>query len=144
MKRALSLTLPWLSLILIGAAVCVLRYGLVESADVAHACDTAKSMACDVRHTVVLGFILAPIFGYQMGIYGWVALAAAALALFRKHPFTAWLSAATGVVALVLYCFAPGAFALLVGCLRLVRVQSMRTTPLDHHRAGGREAHAQP
>jgi hypothetical protein len=142
MKRVLLLVLPWLALLAVGGLALALRYGLVESADVAHACDTARTLACDMRHKVVLGFILAPIFGYQMGIYGWVALASAALALAWKHPFSAWLSATTGVVALILYCFAPGAFALLVGCLRLVRVQAMRATPLDQHRTGGRQAHA--
>lgn len=149
MKRAVLLTLPWLMLILLGAIAYALRYGLVESVDVAHLCDTARSLTCDARHAAVMGFVLAPLrmsasYSYQMGIYGWVALAAAVLALCWKHPFAAWLSAATGVVAVVLYCFAPGAFALLVGCLRLVRLQSDGATPLDHHRTGGREVHGQP
>lgn len=144
MKRVLSLTLPWLSLIAIGVIACALRYGLVESPDLAHACDSARSLACDARHVTVLGFILAPVLGYQMGIYGWVALAAAALALLRPTPFTGRLAAATGLVALILYCFAPGAFALLVGCLRLVRQQSIRPAPLDEDRTGGRQPHAQP
>jgi hypothetical protein len=149
MKRAVLLTLPWLTLILLGVIAYALRYGLVESVDVAHLCDTSRSLICDARHAVVMGFVLAPLrmsasYSYQMGIYGWVALAAAVLALVWKRPFTAWLSAATGVVAVVLYCFAPGAFALLVGCLRLVRLQSGGATPLDYHRASGREIHGQP
>ncbi|PXV59498.1 hypothetical protein SAMN04487785_10159 [Dyella jiangningensis] len=149
MKRTLRSTLPWLSLIVIGAVVYALRYTLVESPDVAHLCDTAASFQCTVRHVAVMGFILAPLrmsasYSYQMGIYGWVALAAAVLALSWKKPFAAWLAAATGTVAVILYCFVPGAFALLVGCLRLVRLQSDGAAPLDHHRAGGREIHAQP
>lgn len=145
MNRALRLTLPWLSLILIGVLVYALRYTLVESPDVANLCEKSAGTECTVRHIAVLGFILGSTFGYQMGIYGWVALAAAAAALCWKNPVIAWLAAATGVVAVVLYCFVPGAFALLVGCLRLVRVQSTaRATPVDHHRAGGGEIHAQP
>lgn len=144
MNRILRLTLPWLSLVVVGAIAVALRYGLVESPDVAHACDTATTLQCSARHAVVLGFILTPIGTYQMGLYGWVALAAAVLALFWKRPATAWLAAATGLVALILYCFAPGAFALLVGCLRLVRLQSAGTTPLHEHRAGERQVHAQP
>jgi len=149
MKRVVSLTLPWLSLIVIGALAYALRYGLIESPDVAHACDTGTSFACSVRHATVMGFVLGGVklsaFNvYQMGIYGWVALVAGLLALYWKTPFIAWLSAATGVVAVILYCFAPGAFALLVGCLRLVRLLPERTTPLDHHRASGREVHDQP
>lgn len=149
MKRAVQLSLPWLALILIGAIAYALRYGLVESVDVAHLCDTARSLTCDARHAAVMGFVLAPLritatYSYQMGIYGWVALLAAVVALSWKKPFTAWLSAATGLIAVVLYCFAPGAFALLVGCLRLVRLQSAGTTPLDHHGASGREIHGQP
>jgi uncharacterized membrane-anchored protein len=144
MKKALRLSLPWLSLTVIGVAVYALRYGLVESPDVANLCDTSTSFECTARHIAVMGFILGRTFGYQMGIYGWVALAAAVAALFWKKPFVAWFSAATGLVAVILYCFAPGAFALLVGCLRLVRRQSEGAAPLDHHRAGGGEVHAQP
>jgi hypothetical protein len=149
MKRSLTLILPWLSLILIGVIAYALRYGLVESSDFAHACDAQTSVACTVRHATVMGFVLAPLhltatYSYQMGIYGWLALVASVFALFWKTPFTAWLSAVTGVVAVVLYCFAPGAFALLVGCLRLVRVQTQGATPLDHHGASGREVHGQP
>jgi hypothetical protein len=150
MKQALRLTLPWLSLIVIGVIAYSLRYGLVESSDVAHLCDSARSLTCDARHAAVMGFVLAPLhftpsYSYQMGIYGWVALVAAVLALFWKTPFTAWFSAATGLVAVVLYCFAPGAFALLVGCLRLVRLQSSAgATPFDHHGASRRDIHGQP
>ena len=144
MKKTLRLSLPWLSLIVIGVAAYALRYFLVESPDVANLCDTGASLECTVRHVAVMGFILGRTFGYQMGIYGWVALVAAAAALFWKKPFAAWFSAAAGLVAVILYCFAPGALALLVGCLRLVRLQSERTTPLNHHRASGGKIHAQP
>jgi hypothetical protein len=144
MKRVLSLTLPWLLLIAIGVGAGTLRYGLVESADVAHTCEISKALACTIRHLTVEGFIRGRVLGYQMGIYGWVALAAAALALTLKSRFFSWLAAATGLVALMLYCFAPGAFALLVGCLRLVRLQSKPAAPFNEHRAGEGQVQAQP
>jgi hypothetical protein len=144
MKRVLSLTLPWLLLIAFGVGAGVLRYGLVESTEVAHTCEASQAGVCAIRHLTVEGFIRAGIFGYQMGIYGWLALAAAALALIRKKIIFAWLAAATGLVALVLYCFAPGAIALLVGCLRLVRLQSESAAPLDQHRTGEGQIQAQP
>lgn len=145
MKRALTLTLPWLLILVFGAFAAMLRYGLVESPDVAHTCETSQVLACQLRHWTVLGFIKGQVFGYQMGIYGWVALAATAFALVWKRPLAAWLAATAGLMALTLYCFAPGALALLVGCLRLVRLQSgSATPPLDQHSTGGREIHAQP
>jgi len=149
MKSALRLSLPWLSVIAIGLAAYALRYGLVESPEVAHLCDSGSSFACDVRHVTVMGFVLAPLqfgasYSYQMGIYGWVALLAAALALFWKRPATAWFSAAAGMVAVVLYCFVPGALALLIGCLRLIRLQSSGPAPFDHHRTGTGQIHPQP
>lgn len=149
MNRAVRLTLPWLSLIVIGVLAYALRYLLIESPDVAHTCDTSASFECMVRHATVMGFVLGGVrlsaFSvYQMGIYGWVALVCALLALFWKTPAIAWLSAVTGVVAVILYCFVPGAFALLVGCLRLVRLLPARAAPWDHHRSGGGDVHAQP
>jgi len=144
MKRTLTLILPWLLLIALGVVPVMLRYGLVESPDVARACETGKTLACDLRHITVEGFITGNFGGVRIGIYGWIALAATALALWRNRVFTAWLAAATGLVAVVLYCFEPGALALLVGCLRLVRAQTDAAAPGDQHRAGQHEIHAQP
>ena len=144
MKRTLYLVLPWLLVLVFGAAACVLRYGLVESTDVARVCDTGQALTCELRHWTVLGFITGNIFGWPIGIFGWVAMAATALALsWKKFPL-AWLATATGLVAVVLYCFVPGALALLVGCLRMVRLQSSRATPGDQHRATEGQVHAQP
>jgi len=144
MKRTLTLILPWLLLIALGTVPLMLRYGLVESPEVARVCETGKTLACELRHVTVEGFITGNIGGVRIGIYGWVALAAAALALWRNRVFTAWLAAATGLVAVVLYCFEPGALALLVGCLRLVRAQANGTTPRDQRSATQHEVGAQP
>ena len=144
MKRTLYLVLPWLLVLGVGALAAAVRYGLVESTDVARLCDTSRSLTCDLRHATVLGFITGNIDGQRIGIFGWVALAAAVLALWRPRLFTAWLAAATGAIALLLYCFVPGALALLIGCLRLVRLQSGAAAPGDEHRGAKREIHAQP
>lgn len=143
MKRTLSLVLPWLLVLAIGGIAAALRYGLVESADVARLCES-KALTCDLRHWTVMGFITGNVFGWPIGIYGWVAVAAAALALVWNRPIAAWLAAATGLFALVLYCFVPGALALLIGCLRLARLQSAAAAPLDPYRRAEREVQAQP
>lgn len=144
MKRTLTLVLPWLLLIALGAVPLMLRYGLVESPEVGRLCETGKTLACGIRHATVMGFITGNIGGLRIGVYGWVALAATVLALWRTSTFTAWLAAATGLVAVVLYCFEPGALALLVGCLRLVRVQTGGAAPRDQRGAPEQEIRAQP
>jgi hypothetical protein len=144
MKRLLLLVLPWLLVLVVGAVAAFLRYGLVESADVARLCEASHVLACQLRHETVAGFITGNIFGWPIGIYGWVAMAATVLALRWQKLSLAWLATATGLFAVVLYCFVPGALALLVGCLRLVRLQAGGATPIDPHRNAERQVQAQP
>ncbi|WP_430391505.1 hypothetical protein [Dyella sp. 20L07] len=144
MKRTLYVVLPWLLVLAFGAVAYALRYGLVESTDVARVCETGHALTCELRHWTVLSFITGNVFGWQIGIFGWVAMAATVLALIWKKLPLAWLATATGLVAVILYCFVPGAFALLVGCLRMVRLQSASATPADQHRATKGQVHAQP
>ncbi|RDI98604.1 hypothetical protein DVT68_08750 [Dyella solisilvae] len=144
MKRTLTLVLPWLLALAVGAAAMALRYGLVESPDVARACETSHALACQLRHLTVLGFITGNIFGWPIGIFGWIALAATVLALVWQKLPLAWLATATGLFAVVLYCFVPGALALLVGSLRLVRLQAGGAAPGDQHRPTERQVYAQP
>lgn len=144
MKRTLTLALPWLLVLAVGAAAMALRYGLVESADMARLCESSHATACELRHATVLGFITGNIFGWPIGIYGWVAMAATLAALAWPRLTLAWLATATGLFAVVLYCFVPGALALLIGCLRLVRLQSNSSAPRDQHRSAERQVHAQP
>ncbi len=81
-----------------------------------------------------MGFITGNIFNWPIGVYGWVAVATAVLALVWNQSIAAWLAAALGLFALELYCFEPGALALLIGCLRLVRLQASAAAPIDQHR----------
>jgi len=133
----LRLSLPWLLLALIAALAAWIRYGLIEPAAIGHLCEAAATAPawCQGRQMLVLGFLS---YGY-----GWAALAFAASALVWKHPASAWLAAAGGVLALQLYCFEAGAFALLVGCLRLIRLQA-DAAPADEDGNGDRQVQTQP
>ena len=126
--------LSWLLLGAVGALGVALRYGVIEPAAIGHLCEGAATAPawCQWRQWLVLGFLS---YGY-----GWAALALALLALAWKHPASAWLAAAAGVLALQLYCYEAGAFALLVGCLRLIRLQA----PADENGDGQGQVQAQP
>ena len=139
--RTLSIAMPWLLLLLLALAAAWLRYGLIEPTALAHQCDGVGGPAwCRWRQWVVEGFL-----NYS---YGYVALASAALALCWQRQWTAWLAAALGVFALLLYCYDAGALALLIGVLRLLRLQAgtvqTSTSPLDQHRQRDGEIQGQP
>jgi hypothetical protein len=127
---------PWLLLLAVAMAAAWLRYGLIESSAIGQRCSAAAAPAwCQWRQLLVLGFLY--------NAYGIAALVAAALALWRSRPWLAWLAAALGMFALELYGVQAGALALLIGCLRLLRLQS-RQTPLDQHRHRQQQVHSQP
>ena len=67
----------------------------------------------------------------------------AVLALLRQRPWLAWLAAALGVFALELYCFEARALVLLLGCLRLLRLQA-RAAPIEQHRQRQQQIQSQP
>ena len=137
LARPLALAGPWLLIALVGLAAAALRALLIEPSAIAHVCDAAASPGwCSWRQAAVNGFLN---YGY-----GYAALAAALLALLCKHPLAAWLAAALGLAALQLYCVDAGAFALLVGSLRLIRWQATRLEPALQHRRGEREIQSQP
>lgn len=133
----LALAWPWLLIALVGLAAAALRALLIEPSTIAHICDAAASPGwCSWRQAAVAGFLN---YGY-----GYAALAAALLGLLWKHPLAAWLAAALGLAALQLYCVDAGAFALLVGSLRLIRWQAAHLEPALPHRRGEREIQPQP
>jgi hypothetical protein len=124
--KRLSLTaLPWLLIAVIGLLTAWLRYDFIEPPALAHLCDDAhQSASCSVRTFIVLGFN-----SYGFGI---AALVSTALALVLKKISIAWLAAALGVFAVILYCYYAGAVALLIGCLRLLRLQINRMAAPSH------------
>jgi hypothetical protein len=114
--------LPWLLLLAFGFVAAGLRFHLIESTAIADLCGSGQySPWCSTRQLLILGF---QHHAYDVSVYGIAALMAAALALWSKHVWIAWLAAVLGVFALQLYCFEPGALALLIGCLRLLRLQA--------------------
>jgi uncharacterized membrane protein len=133
----LALAWPWLAIAVVGLAAAALRSLLIEPSAIAHLCDVAASPGwCAWRQAAVLGFL-----GYG---YGYAALAATLLTLLWKHPLAAWLAAALGLAALQLYCVDAGAFALLLGGLRLIRWQTTLIPPAPPHRRGEHEVQRQP
>ncbi|KRE83561.1 hypothetical protein ASG75_14440 [Rhodanobacter sp. Soil772] len=128
---------PWLLLLLVALFTAWLRYGVIEPATMAQQCGGGHApWWCRWRQWLVLGFL--------HDVYGIAALLATALALFWKRMGLAWLAAALGIIALQLYCFESGALAVLIGCLRLLRLQATRAPPVDQHRHGQQQVHSQP
>lgn len=121
--RVLRVAWPWLLVIAVGVAAAWLRYDWIEQSTAAQACLAgARSVPCALRAFAVAHFL-------DDG-FGYAALACAALALLWRHAFSAWLAAAAGILALILYCAIPGALALLVGVLRLARAQARAVRPV--------------
>lgn len=128
---------PWLLLLLVALFTAWLRYGVIEPATMAQQCGGGHApWWCRWRQWLVLGFL--------HDVYGIAALLATVLALLWKRAWLAWLAAALGVIALQLYCFESGALAVLIGCLRLLRLQATRAVPVAQHRHGQQQVHSQP
>ena len=137
MSRAARLLLPWLLIALVALAASALRFGLIEPPAVADLCSADGGPRwCAWRQWAVLAFLS---YGY-----GYAALTAAFIALISGHRLAAWLAAALGMAALVLYCFEAGAFALLVGALRLLRAQAAALAPGQQYRQREGEVEPQP
>lgn len=135
--RAWRIALPWLALALFWLAVAWLRFGFISATAVAQICDAGQPPAwCGVRRVLVLGFLY--------DVYGVAALIAALLSLFVRCAWLAWLAAALGALSLLLFCFETGALALLIGGLRLLRLQQTPRAPVEQHRQGQREIQTQP
>lgn len=108
---------PWLLLLAVGVLAATLRYGVIEPTATAELCGSGHGPAwCPARQWLVQSFL--------NNTFGIAALVAAGLALLVKQRWAAWLAAALGMFALELYCFEAGALALLIGCLRLLRIQA--------------------
>lgn len=137
-RRFISIALPWLALILVGLLAAWLRYGFIEAPALAHLCDDGNMPAwCGAHQLVVIGF--------NTYAYGIAAIIATVLAWIFKQTWLAGLATALGLFALVLYCYDAGAIALLLGSLRLVRLQANRmATPSHPDRHGNGQIQAQP
>ena len=131
------LALPWLVLLAVGLGAMALRFGLIESSAIGQFCSNSDPWWCSVRTALVLGFL--------HNVYGVVALITAALALVSRRLALAWLAAALGVFAMQLYGVETGALAVLIGSLRLLRLQAdARGTPVEQDRQRQQEVQSQP
>lgn len=132
------LALPWLLLLVVGIAAATLRFKLIESSAIGQLCSSNHGpWWCGARTALVQGFL--------HNVYGVAAMIAAVLALVTGRRAPAWLAAALGVFAIQLYGAESGALALLIGSLRLLRLQAAAgATPLEQHRQGQQKVHAQP
>ena len=120
MRHLIWLILPWMLIVIVGLLAWWLRVGLIEPPALAHQCTAHGGPAwCPLRTFAVQAFVH---YGY-----GYAALLAAALTLCWSQTFTAWLAAALGLFALIMYCPDGGALALLIGFLRLARHQAATT-----------------
>lgn len=129
--------LPWLGVLVVGLLAMALRLSFIEPPAVAHRCAAAlPPWWCALRQQLVVGFLT--------DAYGYVALAVAAIALVWRRAWLAWLAAALGAFALQMYCYEAGALALLVGSLRLLRLQANGATPAQQHRQRQRQVQPQP
>ena len=137
-KRLIPILLPWFALVIVGLLAAWLRYGFIEPPAIGNLCEDSNAPAwCSIRQWLVLGFN-----NYSYGI---AALIVTLIALLSKKPAIAWLAAALGLFAVIMYCYYAGAVALLMGCLRLVRAQANRmASPVDEHRQRDRQVQAQP
>jgi hypothetical protein len=128
---------PWLALLLVALLAAWLRYSVVEAGTMAQQCGASETpWWCPWRQRLVWGFL--------HNVYGVAALIATVLALLWKRCWLAWLAAAFGIIALQLYCFESGALAVLIGSLRLLRLQADSLPPREPHRHDQQQVHAQP
>lgn len=137
-RRFIPAAMPWLLILVLGLLAAWLRYGLIESRSLAHFCEDGNPPSwCNLRLAVVMGFSR---YGY-----GIAAVMVTVLAMIWSKPWLAGFAAALGMFALILYCYDAGAIALLIGSLRLVRLQANRMAAPGHpDRHGNRQIQPQP
>jgi hypothetical protein len=137
-RRFIHIITPWLLILVIGLLAAWLRYGFIEPPALAHRCEDGDPPGwCAARMAVVIGFNS---YGY-----GIAAIIVTMLAMIWKKVWLASAAAALGIFALTLYCYDAGAVALLVGSLRLVRLQANRmATPGHPDRRRNRQVQTQP
>ncbi len=91
------------------------RYYLIQPPEFAHRCDAGDPSAwCTLR--------LAIIMTYARYGLGYLAVATSLIALVWQGITSATVALSSGLLALVLYCYEPGAFAVMTGALLLARI----------------------
>lgn len=91
-----------------------LRYGVIQNAPVSLACEAGKeSFICSIRHVAILLFVRS--------MFGWTALLAAAVQLWRPHIVAFGIGVVSAALGLVLYNTWLSALAVALLVLSLAR-----------------------
>ena len=100
------------------SAALFLRYGIIQNSVIGVACEAGEeSVTCKVRLAVILMFV--------KGIFGWVALAAACVQLWRPNVVAFGTGMVFAVFGLVLYNTRISALAVALLVLSLARPASL-------------------
>lgn len=111
-KRA-SAVLAILALAALGAAL-YLRYAIIQNSAIGVACEAGEqSLICEVRLAVILMFV--------QGAFGWVALIASGVQLWRPNVVTFGTGLVFALLGLVLYNTRVSALAIALLVLSLAR-----------------------
>jgi uncharacterized membrane protein len=111
-KRA-SVVLAILALAALGAAL-YLRYAIIQNSVIGVACEAGEqSLTCEVRLAVILMFV--------RGVFGWVALIASGVQLWRPSVVTFSTGLVFALLGLVLYNTRVSALAIALLVLSLAR-----------------------
>lgn len=98
------------------ALAFLVRYLLIQPPQIAHRCDAGGGpWWCGVRLAIILAAT-----GWGLG---YASLAATVAALWFRRAAVGALALSCGTAAIVLYCYVPGAIAMVAGALVLVRAQ---------------------
>jgi hypothetical protein len=112
-SRREALVLALLSAASLGTAL-LLRYGIIQNTPLGLACEAGEvSLTCKVRLAVILMFTFS--------VFGWGALAAAAIQLWRPNAVTFGIGLVLALAGLVLYNTGASALAFALLLLSLAR-----------------------
>ena len=109
--------LPWTIAVSIGLLCALARYGLIQPVELAQQCDALSApWWCTVRLWII--------YSYAWYGLGYAAFVLALVATVWRNTWSAAAALACGFAALILYCYEPGAFAVVVGVVMLARSHS--------------------
>jgi hypothetical protein len=112
-SKRTSAVLAILALGAVGAAL-YLRYAIIQNSAIGVACEAGEqSLICKVRLAVIIMFV--------QGAFGWVALIASGVQLWRPNVATFGTGLVFGVLGLVLYNTRVSALAIALLVLSLAR-----------------------
>jgi hypothetical protein len=113
-SRRASFVLAGLSVVALSTAL-FLRYGIIQNSVIGVACEAGEaSLTCKIRLAVILMFI--------QDLFGWVAIIAAGVQLWRPNTIAFGTSLISALLGLVLYNTRASALAIALLVLSLARL----------------------